>query len=108
MQSFHKELAKGRWEELSFDEQMGNIASEVYRIWSRKKAGDKSASQMAFERALELIDLTMAGGLPAHRLGEVARLREVICDVYLGMEEYNVTSDNINEYLLQFAIKARR
>lgn len=108
MQNFHKELAKGKWKELSFSEQMGNIASEVYRVWSRRKAGDERGSELAFERVLELIDLSMAAGLSVHRLGEIARLREIICDTYLGEGEYNIEPDTINEYLLQFAIKARR
>jgi hypothetical protein len=108
MQAFHNKLEEKKWCGLSLEEQMGNIASEVYRIWSRRKAGDSSASNMAFGRALELIDLTMAGGLLAHRVNEIARLREVICDAYLETGEYKVTPDMINGYLLQFAIKARR
>jgi hypothetical protein len=55
----HKELASGRWAQLSFVEQMGNIGSEVERalIWKAKNNPDYS--MRAFERALELLDLTL-------------------------------------------------
>ena len=55
----HKDLAAGRWGQLSFIEQMANIGSEVERAlnWRIKKNTDYA--QKAFERALELIDLTL-------------------------------------------------
>jgi hypothetical protein len=40
----HRGLAEGRWAEFSFVEQMANVGSEVER---------------AFERSLELLDLTL-------------------------------------------------
>ncbi len=107
MRYWHKELARGRWQGLPLDEQMGNVASEVRRVWSRRKAGDERASKMAFRRALELIDLSLASEWPVHRLGEMARLREVFCDTYLEAGEYDVTPEMIDDYLLWFAIKAR-
>ena len=56
----HKDLAAGHWQELSFFEQMANVGSEVERTISWKNKGNLEYSQKAFERALELLDLTIA------------------------------------------------
>lgn len=56
---YHKKLAAGRWKELSFEEQMGNIGSEVGRSFNWFKQGDKERFNRAFEMALELFDLTL-------------------------------------------------
>jgi hypothetical protein len=56
----HRELAAGGWNRLSFFEQMANIGSEIERAISWKKKGRPEISGRAFERALELIDLTVA------------------------------------------------
>ena len=76
----HKELASGRWNKLSFCEQMANIGSEVERalIWRAKNNADYSRN--AFERALELVDLTLDSVSSFARLKEVARVREAMVD----------------------------
>ena len=56
----HKGLAAGRWNELTFDEQMANTGSEVGRAIKWRKKGDAEYSRLAYERALELMDLTLA------------------------------------------------
>lgn len=55
----HQDLANGRWFELNFIEQMANVGSEVERAMAWKEKGDEEYSQKAFERALELLDLTI-------------------------------------------------
>ena len=54
----HKNLAAGKWFEFSFFKQMANVGSEVERAikWREK---NKEYSQSAFERCLELLDLTI-------------------------------------------------
>ena len=55
----HKDLAAGRWSQLSFLEQMANIGSEVERALNWRIKNNVDYAQKAFERALELIDLTL-------------------------------------------------
>jgi len=55
----HKDLADGRWAELSFCEQMANIGSEVERALKWKEKGNLEYGEKAFFRALELFDLTI-------------------------------------------------
>lgn len=55
----HKQLAQGRWYQLSFVEQMANIGSEVERALNWKAKDNILYCQQAFERVLELLDLTL-------------------------------------------------
>ena len=48
----HKDLAEGRWSQLSFLEQMANIGSEVERALNWRAKKNPGYSQKAFERAL--------------------------------------------------------
>lgn len=58
----HQQLASGRWRELSFFEQMANVGSEVERAIKWKNKNNTDFSRQAFERALELLDLTINDG----------------------------------------------
>ena len=81
----HKDLTLGRWSQLSFLEQMANIGSEVERAlnWRIKKNTDYA--QKAFERALELIDLTLDNDRNYAHLKEITRMREAIVDYFSGV-----------------------
>lgn len=54
----HKELAAGRWQKLSLIERMANVGSEVSPAIAWRKKGSQD-SQLAFERALELLNFTI-------------------------------------------------
>lgn len=104
----HKELAQGRWLQLSFLEQMANIGSEVERAINWKAKANVAYSLQAFERALELIDLTLDDTRNRSRLRELARVREAIVDYFFG-ENLFMSSDALwKKYFLNFAYAARR
>lgn len=98
----HKHLAAGRWFELSLIEQLANIGSEVERTILWKEKGDPQYSAMAFERALELIDLTIADPKNKKRLREVVRSREAMVDHFVYDNEYNTTDKQWRDYFFQF------
>ncbi len=98
----HKEMAAGRWAELTLAEQMGNIGSEVSRSLSAKKAGNEKRFQGAFERALELFDLTIDCTKEPVRLREICRAREEFCDYFLG-NEYKTDPAQMMKYYNDFA-----
>lgn len=102
----HKELAAGRWSDLSLKEQMGNIGSEVSRA-VRWRGGDEKLYQGAIERALELFDLTLEDPRWKGRLWEIARSREVFCDAVSGGKEYGSKLEDLVRYFDQFAYAAR-
>lgn len=104
----HKDLAAGRWSGMSFTEQMANIGSEVERAlnWRAKRNADYS--QKAYERALELTDLTLGSIKEPPRLKEVARIREALVDYFSGTNEFASTDDAWKKYFLGFTYAARR
>ena len=103
----HRELAGGRWNDLTLLEQLGNIGSEVERTlrWSEK--GNREYSMRALDRALELFDLTLACPRNKGRLREVARAREVLLDFIVGENEFMSSGESLRRYFLPFAQAAR-
>jgi hypothetical protein len=99
----HKNLASGKWKELTFFQQMANIGSEVIRAinWKGK---NKGYSQMAIDRALELLDLTIDDekNHQRGRLKELLRLREFLADYFYFDNTYKSSSQNWNNYFLAF------
>lgn len=106
MKYHHKNLARGRWSQFSFFEQMANIGSEVERTiaWREK---NPSYSQAAFERALELLDLTIADDKNRSRLKELLRLREVLADYFQFDNTYDSSDQRWRNYFYGFTYAAR-
>ena len=102
----HPELAAGRWGQLSLLEQLANVGSEVGRM-RRWRDRDERLTAGAFERALELLDLTLADPRWRGRLREIARARELLCDAASGGGEYGTTVEDLDRYFLAFAVAAR-
>jgi hypothetical protein len=103
----HRELAEGRWNLLSFAEQMANIGSEIERTISWRKKGRLEISSRAFERALELMDLTIADAKNLTRLRELLRVREAISDHFYFDNFYQSTPESWQRYFGSFLIAAR-
>lgn len=103
----HKNLAKGRWEKLSFFEQMANIGSEIQRTinWREK---NPEYSRLAFERALELIDLTIKDkrNHTKGRLKELLRMREFLADYFCFDNIYKSNDKSWQNYFLAFSYAA--
>jgi hypothetical protein len=108
MSMIHQDLAAGRWASLSFMEQMSNIGSEVERALNWKERGNKPYSDRAFERALELVDLTLGVVKGLARLKELARTRESLVDFFIGNNDFSSTSGSFKSYFLPFVFAARR
>lgn len=108
MSAQHQELAAGRWAQFSFVEQMANIGSEVERALNWRAKKNAAYSAQACERALELIDLTLASAKNQPQLKEVARMREAIVDYFNGSNEYKSTDELWRKYFLHFGYAARR
>ena len=105
----HKELADGRWWTFSIYEQLGNIGSEFERAARAFERGETARFENAFERMLELFDLTIEDPKwrTNHRLRELCRLREEVCDVFHGNEVYGTPIEVLKKYFLYYAIAAR-
>lgn len=103
----HRELAQGRWFQIPFLEQMAHIGSEVERaiLWREK---NKDYSIKAIERALELIDLTVADIKNRKRLKELLRMREVLVDYFYGDNQYGSSDKLWHNYFTPFFYAVRR
>lgn len=105
MNTHHPSLVAGRWQTLSLAEQLGNVGSEVFRAirWHHK---EPASFQQAFERALELMDLTIADPRWRRRR-ELTRVREVVCDYLVGENTFQADAASLQGYFDQFAVLAR-
>lgn len=97
----HKEMASGRWFQLSLMEQMAHIGGEVIRAisWRGK---NQNYSFKAIERALELIDLTVADAKNVKRLKELLRLREILVDYFYFENQYRSSDELWHKYFYPF------
>ena len=105
----HRDLAAGRWWELSLAEQLGHVGSEISRAvrWGSR---NPAIAEGALHRALDLLDLTLADPRLRQsrpRLREIARAREVVADFFAGSNEYGSTAPSLQKYFDAYAIAAR-
>lgn len=108
MNYIHKEMAEGKWFKMTLAEQLGNVGSEVDRIISWRKKNDEEYATNAFYRALDLLDLTISDRRwRGPKLKELCRIREVLCDSFLGAQEYNTPLEYFSKYFYQFAYSSR-
>ena len=94
----HKGLSAGRWHRLPFVEKMANIGSEVGRAAKWRSKGNEAYCRQAFERSLELLDLTIGGGMSRTRLKELCRLREAVVDYFFGTNRFKSTETAWERY----------
>ncbi|MBD3347018.1 MAG: hypothetical protein GF401_18340 [Chitinivibrionales bacterium] len=99
----HKGLISGRWFEMPFIEQMANIGSEIERTINWKDKGNQEYSNLAFDRVLELLDLTIADPKNVSRLKELVRTREALADYFVFDNEYNSTAQIWKNYFFAFS-----
>ncbi len=104
----HASLAAGRWQTMSLMEQLGNVGSEVGRASRAKAQSNAERLSAALDRALELLDLTIADPRWVSRLKEILRAREVVCDFLVGNNDYQSTAASLDSYFLPFAVAARQ
>lgn len=103
----HRDLAAGRWQQLSLVEQLANIGSEAHRASAAKTLGNEARSAAALDRLLELFDLTLADGCWIGRRRELARAREIALDFLVGDNVYGSSPQSLDAYFLPFAMAAR-
>ena len=100
-------ISQQKWLSFSTAEQFGNIGSEIARAKNFQNKGDVEQMNRSIFRALELIDLTVEDHRLSGRLKELLRYRELLCDIYCGTHYFNVSLENLENYCLPFALRAR-
>ena len=105
---FHKNLANGQWQEMNFATQMANVGSEVERAIKWKNKNTPERSQLAFFRALELMDFTIGDKNNINRLAELCRTREVLVDYFFSDNQYKSTGKLWQKYFMAFTWMANK
>ena len=98
----HKGLTLEHWSKFSIFEQMANIGCEIERTIRHRDSGEDENSKLAFYRALELIDFTIADSKNKKRLREIVRTREALVDHFIYDNEYNTTDEQWDKYFYEF------
>ena len=100
---------RGRWAQLTFNEQMGNIGAEVGRAIIAHRAGNAAREIRAIDRAIDLFSATaevLAGTQYSYRLKEVLRARDEFLRLFFD-GTFDADADNIDRYFMYFAFAAR-
>ena len=106
MTAMHQELAAGRWFRLSLVEQLANVGSEIERTTRWREKGNAEYGRRAFERALELLDLSIADEKNRSRLKELTRLRETLADYFWFDNRYGSSDESWRRYFHAFTYAA--
>lgn len=105
----HKGLTLEHWSKFTLLEQLANVGCDIERTIRWRNAGDLDHSKRAFERALELLTLTIMdpkNSAAARR--ELCRTREAIIDYFIYDNHY-ATSDAIwQNYFYDFGLAAAK
>jgi hypothetical protein len=102
----HPELATGRWFRLSLVEQLANVGSEIERAIRWRAKGNPEYGGNAFERGLELLDLSIADEKNRLRLRELTRLRETLADYFWFDNRYGSSDESWRKYFHAFTYAA--
>lgn len=95
-------LESGRWFEFTLMEQLANVGADVDRAISWRNKGDKAYSEHAVERALELLDFTIADPKNKRRLKELLYVRSFVADYFFGINEFGFTDEFWHNYFYDF------
>lgn len=106
--SLHPDLTQERWEDLTLAQQLGNAGADVGRAIRARETGNEARSSAALARALAQLDRTLADPRWAgHRRREIARAREVVCDLMVGDNVYGSTPASVEGWFMAYAAEAR-
>jgi hypothetical protein len=81
---------------------MANVGSEVSRTITWKNKNNPEYERRAFERALELLDLSILDQRNRPRLKELLRVREALADYFAYENEYGSSDELWQKYFLAF------
>ena len=93
---------------MTLPQQLGAIGSEfsMYTLLLKKEAFIDAKKILA--EVLRLIDLTISDGRWVNRVKDLAKFRKVLCDTTAGETIHQASIEKLQEYLLSFALLARK
>lgn len=104
MNKWHKNLTKEKWQNFSFKQQILMTATECLRAKEWISKNDPQTAKDNFERALELLDLTISVNIGSRNLKKLLILREEMGIAYLYSDN-PILAQRIYEKLLSLSNK---
>ena len=99
----HTGLTPERWFRFSLFEQLANVGMDIERTISWKNKQNADYSRQAFDRALELLTLTIADPKNKKRIKELCRVRGMLIDHFCCNDlEFYSTDQQWQDYFYQF------
>lgn len=96
------------WSTLTLEEQIGNIGSELSRMLTFERQGERQHWSKARQRAVELIDLTLRDQRwSTLEKKEVTKLKQLLLELNRTDSQTGVSIQELVNYCLPFAIVAR-
>ena len=102
-------FSRERWAQLTFNEQMGNIGSEVGRAIIAHRKNNELRKNRAIDRAIDLFSATVEVTIHtpyAYRLKEVLRARDEFLRLFFD-DTFDHDATKIDRYFMDFAFAAR-
>jgi hypothetical protein len=105
---FHADLMPEQWFAYSFMMQLANVGSDVSRAIRWKNEGDIQSSEAAFQRALELLNLTILDPKnKGPKLKELCRAKELLISYFMfNVNECDFTDESWQAYFFAFSYAA--
>mgnify|MGYP000200335985 CR=1 FL=1 len=91
---FHKDLNPEKWSKFTPTQQILMIGNELNRARNWLIKDDTKEVNNCYERAFELLDLTIAMNYRKNLVKELLRAREVLAILYLGKKK-NIKLNNL-------------
>lgn len=104
----HSSLTPERWARFSLDQQILMIANEMKRASALTTPADRGSRELAYERVLRLLDLTVATRSKPTLRRELLRWRDLIAALYVAEEAALEDHDDAYRCLLRFTPEASR
>jgi hypothetical protein len=99
---YHKTLTEQKWASFPFYKQILMIANELNRANYWIKNNDVSEVKLCYERALELVYLTITTLNERRRLKELLRFKEILASFYIKPKISYKENNDLLKLLLLF------
>lgn len=104
----HASLSTERWSAFSLDQQILMIANEMHRAGKLTGPSDRERRTSAYERVLNLTDLTARVQKKRTLLREILRWRDLVAALFLAAEPDPVLHAAAMRLLLRFTPEASK
>jgi hypothetical protein len=99
-------MDRARWLTLSFDDQMGNLGTDVARAARAKEAGDEDRLHSWLSSVRELFDLTLNDPRRGPERDEIGRIQRLVEDYLAGENSRGSTAQSLDDYFVPFAVRS--